>query len=111
MDYSGGLVPFKEANIILWVRNDDSLNWRGHGNSGTLDQQTAMAGEKHNPAEIRNNKSLNGMSFSLRLSVGSQYKKNKQMKNKTWKKWWWVNNPTKKVFSVSGYFNWSPWIL
>lgn len=74
MDHSGGWVPFKEANIILWVRNDNSLNGRGHGDSGTLDHQTAMAGEKQNPAEIRNNKCLNGMSFILRLSVGSQYK-------------------------------------
>lgn len=69
MDHSGVRVPFKEANIILWVRNDDSLNWRGHGDSGTLDHQTTVAGGKHNPAEIRNNKCLNGMSFSLRLSM------------------------------------------
>lgn len=99
MDHSGGWVPFKEANFILWVRNDDSLNWRGHGDGGMLDHQTAMAGEKRNPAEIRNNKCLNGMSFSLRFSVDSQYKKINKWKTKhKRKKWWYVNNPTEKTF-------------
>ena len=73
IDHSGVWVPVKGAIMLLWVKNDDSLNRRVHRDGGELaDLQTAMAGKRLNPAEIRSNDSVNGMSSCLRLSVGSQ---------------------------------------